>query len=91
MFTREKLDKLEPLVIFASGLDFDEEGGINMWSTHELLRWVAVRGEVDDWAVYVDKADKSVESVKDFGCKIFKDQAVKLINGSQDFYDRYRT
>lgn len=48
MLTREKLDKLEPGTIFASGLDFDGENGIFLWNTGELLRWVAVRGGVDD-------------------------------------------
>lgn len=90
MLTREKLDKLEPGTIFASGLDFDGENGIFLWNTGELLRWVAVRRGVDDWAVYADKASKSAENVKEFGCKLSKREALKLVMGSEDFYNRYR-
>jgi len=91
MFTREKLNKFEPGTIFASGLDFDGEDGIHLCNTGELLRWVAVRGSVDDWAVYANKASKSAESIRDFGCKLFKHEALKLVMGSEDFYNRYRS
>lgn len=91
MLTRERLDKLEPGTIFASGLDFDGGNGIFLWNTGELLRWVAVRGGVDDWAVYADKASKSAENVKEFGCKLSKREALKLVMGSEDFYNRYRS
>lgn len=90
MLTREKLNKFEPGTIFASGLDFDGENGINLWNTGELIRWVAVRGGVDDWAVYADKASKSAESVRDFGCKLSRGEATKLVLGNQDFCNRYR-
>lgn len=90
MFTREKLDKFEPGTIFASGLDFDGENGINLWNTGELLRWVAVRGGVDDWAVYANKSKKTAEYIKDYGCKLSRKEATKLVIGNQDFCNRYR-
>jgi len=91
MFTRDKLDKLDSGTIFASGIDFDGNDGIHLCNTGELLRWVAVRGGVDDWAVYADKARNSAESVRDFGCKLSKREALKLVMGSEDFYNRYRS
>ena len=90
MYTRDKLDKLDSGTIFASGIDFDGESGINLWNTGKLLRWVAVRGGVDDWAVYADKVSKSAENVKECGCKLSKREALNLVLGSPEFYDRYR-
>lgn len=90
MFTRAKLGKLNPETIFASGLDIDGEDGIYLWNTGELLRWVAVRGSVDDWAIYADKSNKPLEWIKAFGCKLTKNQARKLVVGDETFYNRYR-
>jgi hypothetical protein len=38
MFTRTKLDRLESETIFVTGLDFDDENGLYLWNSGELLR-----------------------------------------------------
>jgi len=91
MFTRDKLDKLKPGIIFASGLDFDNLEGIYLWNTEKLIKWVAVKGHsLNDWAMYADKANKNVEYIKDFGIKLSKEEAEKLIMGTDEFMDSYR-
>lgn len=91
MFTREKLNKLDPETIFAMGIDFDDENGIYIWNSGKQIRWVAVTGmSSDDWAIYVFTADKTPEQVKMEGDKLSKREAIKLITGSDDFIERYR-
>ena len=90
MITREDLKNMEPGTIFASGNIIDGENGVHLKNSGKLLRWVAVRGNVDDWSIYIDVASKDEEKVKNDGDKLPKRVAISLIEGSKDFYDRYR-
>lgn len=51
--TYEKLAALSPGIIFASGETVDSPNGCNVADTGKVMRWVAVRGQVADWAIYV--------------------------------------
>lgn len=71
MLTVEKLMKLEP-GIFATGTARNSPDDVYM--TNEFpdreLRWVAVRGEVHDWAIYVHWSEESADWVKSWGDKV---------------------
>jgi len=90
MYTRETLKKFPPDTIFASGYSYDDELGIYMQGTGDMLKWVAVRGGIDDWAIYVGKYYQSDEEIKNWGQKVPKRIATKLLSGDTDFNDRYR-
>jgi hypothetical protein len=46
--------------------------------SHFYNRYVAVEGEVDDWACYVGARTDSIEHVKDYGDKISEEEAREL-------------
>lgn len=46
------LKKMEPDTIFARGLLIDSPRDVNLANTGEAVRWVAVRGFIEDWAIY---------------------------------------
>lgn len=52
VLTRQHLKDFRPHRIFAVGEIVDGPNGANMANTGKMMRWVAVRGEVDDWAIY---------------------------------------
>ncbi|PKM88420.1 hypothetical protein CVU83_01770 [Candidatus Falkowbacteria bacterium HGW-Falkowbacteria-2] len=53
VLTFEKLLLIPPETIFAQGETVDSPNGCNVADTGKTMRWVAVRGYVADWAIYV--------------------------------------
>lgn len=49
--TLQKLKELPP-GIFAKGEILDGPTGCNVANTGKMMRWVAVRGDIHDWAIY---------------------------------------
>ena len=49
-----------------------------MSKTDGIYRYVAVEGDVDDWACYYDKKTKNLEEVKRWGDKINETRARKM-------------
>ena len=47
-----KILKDLPRGIFAQGTFIDSPEGVNIANTKKEVRWVAVRGDIHDWAVY---------------------------------------
>ena len=81
--TREKLDGMQPGEIFASGIAKNEEG--------DKVKWVAVRGEIADWAVFATTdMGRDDEWIKKFGNKIHSmvivDQLIKADQTARDMY-----
>jgi len=73
MLTKEKLDEMAPHTIFAKGMVTDNPSGANMANTGNLMKWVAVRGGIHDWAIYLDNPympQDTFESVADMGDKL---------------------
>lgn len=71
MLTLEKLKKIKPGSIFATGCAMDMENGVFMANTGKLLRWVAVKGHgYDDWSIYAHFAAHSKEFIKSQGDKV---------------------
>lgn len=52
MLTTDQLDAMPPGHIFARGEIVDAPEGAHMAGTGKMMRWVAVRGDVADWAIY---------------------------------------
>jgi len=86
----ELLRNLEPRTIFASGLTTDDVYGVCISNTNQVIRWVAVRGGIEDWAIYVGDYNDSLETIKDFGCKLPLKLAKTLIGGTDEFFTWYR-
>jgi len=92
LLTLQKLKSIEPKTIFAKKGTFkDGPEGINIARTGQLLKWVAVKGDVDDWAIYCQAADWSDEEIRRMGDKI-QDRVniMKLVPCDNEALSAYR-
>ena len=82
---------MAPRAIFALGESIDSPEGINMTNSGKLLRWVAVRGGIHDWAIYCHFVEKSYEWIKDYGDKVCSEEHIKkLIDCNDEAFKMYR-
>lgn len=51
--TLDKLKEMPPYTIIDHGWTIDNPNGINIDNSNHTLYWVAKRGEIHDWAIYV--------------------------------------
>jgi hypothetical protein len=71
-----------PPGIFAQGVTVDSPEGANMSNTGNEIKWVAVRGEIHDWAIYVDNPyspQYSFQGVADMGDKVHSEETIKRL------------
>ena len=88
--TQAMLEDMEPGP-FATGTTNDDHTGVNMTGSGKLLRWVAVRGQASDWAIYIYWATHSADYIKDSGDKIYNEENVKkLIDADKKAMAGYR-
>lgn len=91
MLTVEMLKKMEPDTIFAEGEAEDSPGGLFMANTGKMLRWLAVRGEIHDWAIYCHFADKSRDWIRSYGDKVYGEEHIrKLVPCEDEAFGMYR-
>ena len=88
--TLEMLKEMRPGT-FAKGEIVDCPDGINMTNSGKLLRWVAVRGGIHDWAIYCLFADNSYEEIRRVGDKIHNPKHIrKLVPCTDEAFKMYR-
>lgn len=91
MLTLEKLKNMRSHEIFASGITTDNSDGINMSNSGKELRWIAVRGDIHDWAIYCHFAIYDLEYIAQSGDKIgFKEHIQKLVPCDEEALNMYR-
>ena len=91
MLTIEKLKAMKPHTIFAKGEFIDVKDGINISGIKRKMRWIAVRGDVHDWAVYCSLANINWEGVIRWGDKInTKSYIKKLVPCDDEALEMYR-
>lgn len=93
VLTLQMLKDLEP-GIFDQGVTIDNYTGVNVANTDKVIKWVAVRGRIHDWAIYVDNPFKpfdTFEEVARNGDKITLESHIKrLIPCDYEAFDMYR-
>lgn len=88
--TLQQLKDMEP-GIFATGTTTDSPDGINMANTGQPLRWVATRGGIHDWAIYIHTEHWSAEQVKNNGDKVTSERNIKsLVPCDDEAFRMYR-
>jgi len=91
MLTLEQLKAIQPHTLFATGVTIDSPEGINMTNSGKELRWVAVRGEIHDWSIYVHFSSNPVEWVRRFGDKVCREYHItKLVPATKEAMEMYR-
>lgn len=93
MLTLKKLKEMEP-GIFARGETIDAPAGANMANTGNLIKWVAVRGKIHDWVIYVDNPYVSIGDYADIariGDKLYSLKSIThLVPCDKEAMDMYR-
>lgn len=65
VWTPEDLARIGNGHFFAKGIFVDDETGFNIQGTGNVVRWVAVKGDVEDWSIYYQNPSEGY-LVRDF-------------------------
>lgn len=91
MLTVDMLKQMPPHHVFAHGTVPDNHLGINMSGSSQQLRWVAVRGGIEDWAIYIHFDSYNIDMVKRQGDKVYNLEYVKrLVACNEESLSLYR-
>lgn len=91
MLTLQKLKEMNPGEIIATGIALDNPDGLNMMNTGEKLRWVAIRGDIHDWAIYCANISADEEWIRRFGDKVHSDRHIRrLVECDDAAFKMYR-
>jgi len=90
MLTLKMLEDM-PRTVFASGFTVDSVDGVNMTNSGKKLRWVAIRGRIYDWAIYIHWATNPLEYIRDEGDKVITENHIrKLVECDNEAFNMYR-
>ncbi len=91
MLTLDQFNQLPDGEQFATGTISDNEFGIDMNTSNELLRFVAVKGYADDWCVYCHFATYGERYISECGDKItFEVNIRRVVPCDDEVFARYR-
>ncbi len=93
MLDLEALKTLLPRKVFAKGEVLNSPEGVFMTDHRrgDTLKWVAETGQIGDWAIYVDWAEKSYEQVLRNGQKMYDLRNIqKLVPCTEEALNNYR-
>ncbi len=91
MLDIKMLNAMPEHTVFATGLVEDSPEGVNMTGSGRVLKWIAKKGAVDDWAIYIHYAHKSIQEIKSNGDKVMGENNIqKLVPCDDEVYKAYR-
>lgn len=91
MITLDVFKKLPNSQPFLMGLTIDDHTGVNLDGTGQLRKFVAKKGQVDDWALYLGLPEWDYDKVMDMGSKIYdKKNITNVINCDEEVLNLYR-
>ena len=91
MLTLKQLKEMPEHTVFAKGETHDGPNGCNMTGSGKILRWVAVRGEVHDWCIYVGWVTKPFDIVRSNGDKVLGEINIRrLVPCTDEAFEMYR-
>ena len=91
MLDLQILKAMPPGTAFATGTALDNPDGLYMANTGKELRWVAIRGDKWDWAIYCHFVDSGIDWIKRFGDKVCDEKHIrKLVPCDDESYEMYR-
>jgi hypothetical protein len=93
MLTKKQLELLPPGTVFRVGVCINEPNDLYMTNDNldkELL-WVAKRGQIHDWAIYVHWKERGQEFVTQMGDKLQNKELIqKLVSCDEEALALYR-
>lgn len=93
MLTIKMLKDMPEGTVFAQGIVENSPEGIYMTNSDigRKMCWIAKRGGIHDWAIYIHWADRSVDWIKENGDKIRGiENITKLVTCDEEALQMYR-
>lgn len=91
MLSLKQLQDMPAHTIFATGETVNSPEGINMSNDGRSLRWVAKRGQIHDWAIYIGISSWDEQMIASNGDKVTgKDNIKKLVPCDDEAFGMYR-
>lgn len=82
---------MEKFKVFDKGLVLDNTPDFNFSGEGVALKWVAVKGYIDDWAVYIGDNKKTFEEIGLTGDKITMERNIRhLVPCTDAVFKKYR-
>ena len=78
MKTIDEFKQLNHNEMFDTGVLPNSPKGLFMTDTGGFLRWVAVKGRIDDWSVYCHWDDKPPSWIEQHGDKVCSEKHIKM-------------
>jgi len=73
------------------GESIDNYTGINLSNSDQKLKWVAIKGGAEDWAIYAGFTYHTYEDIARGGDKVVMEKNIrKLVPCDDEVYSRYR-
>ncbi|MBT9167221.1 MAG: hypothetical protein DDT19_00546 [Syntrophomonadaceae bacterium] len=93
--TLEFLKALPPYMIFSGGTAENNENGLFITSNPKYynakLRWVAVSGGINDWAIYCHLSEYNEEWIARHGDKVHMEKNIRmLVPCTEEAFAMYR-
>jgi len=91
MLSIQQLKDMPDHTIFAHGETVNSPEGINMSNDGRSLRWVAKRGQIHDWAIYIGIKSWDDKMIASNGDKVTgKENIKKLVPCDDEAFGMYR-
>jgi predicted lipoprotein with Yx(FWY)xxD motif len=91
VMTIEKFSKIEAHSPMCHGESIDNYTGINLSNSDQKLKWVAIKGGAEDWAIYAGFTYHTYEDIARGGDKVVMEKNIrKLVPCDDEVYSRYR-
>ena len=82
---------VEKLVALSPGVFAEGTGDIPEFSLSGETRWIAIRGQFPDWAIYFSSMDKNRGYIKEYGDKAVIERVIrKLVPCTDEAWGMYR-
>lgn len=90
MLTYDEFVALPAFELFAHGMTNDKPGGLNIMGTGKSICWVAVKGKINDWAMYCGWSN-NIEHLMQFGDKVLdKTNITNVLKVDEQVLNCYR-
>lgn len=91
MLTLQQLKDMPDHTVFAHGETVNSPEGINMSNDGRSLKWVAKRGQIHDWVIYIGISSWDDSLIASNGDKVgSEDHIKKLVPCDDEAYKMYR-
>lgn len=91
MLTYDEFIKIPNGSDFSKGEIIDSPYGLNMTNSGKMLKWIAVKGHINDWCIYAHFANNDFYYVRSSGDKVLSEDNIRMLVPCDDeVFENYR-